>query len=529
MGLAWLTDALPPQYGRDTGNDSTRHDDGEEREGEMSQRSTAKRVRRLPASLIALVVLACAGFAPSASASAKVTEAVHPAVIGPVVGGARGFPFLSSTLDLAKSGYTEEEYFVEGTATDFSPNAPLTSDGRWSVGPGPDRAPYKIRILVRRPTSQRHFNGTVIVEWANVTAGYELPGDWAFGSSELLRHGYAYVLVSAQQLGVQGSSPNSLVNWDPQRYGSLTHPGDSFSYEIFSQAGRALAAPRGVNPLDGLRVKSVVADGESQSANRLTTYYNAVQPLARVFDGFVIHSRTANGAALAQSPQAPIALPTATRYRTDQRVPVQLVQTETDLITLGYFPARQEDSRWFRDWEVAGASHADGYFNAQQAADVTKSAGAPFEVMGCSAPINPGITHHYVLNAGYRHMVRWSRGGPPPPRGPRLEIDPGPPAMIVRDSLGNARGGIRLPDIEVPVSLLSGEGNSGPTFCSLYGRNVAFDPAALRTLYPTRREYLRKYVRATGRAVLAGFLLPPDAFELVVRAARGPRSAVGSP
>ncbi len=469
--------------------------------------------------LVPLVLAVAFGVALLAAGPAAADRAGSgPTVSGPVTGGAKGFPFLSSTRDLGRLGYVEREYFIEGTATTFSPDQPLTADGRWSVSPGPDSAPFKTRILVRRPTSNRRFNGTVVVEWANVSGGYELPGDWAFGSKELLRDGFAYVLVSAQQLGVQGTSPNNLVNWDPQRYGSLTHPGDSFSYDIFTQAGTALARPHGIDPLAGLDVRSVVADGESQSANRLTTYYNAVQPLAKVFDGFMIHSRTANGAALSQAPQTPVPLPEATRYRTDQPVPLQLLQTETDLITLGYYPARQPDSRWFRDWEVAGASHADLYFNDQQAADVARSTGAPFEVTGCSAPPNTGVTHHYVLNAAYRHLGRWSRGGAAPPVAPRLAIDPGPPPAIVRDALGNAVGGIRLPDIEAPVGLLSGEGNTGPTFCRLYGQFVAFDEATLRELYPTRAAFLRRYVRAAAGAVLDGFLLPADALELTGRA-----------
>src|SRR5215510_12935530 len=32
--------------------------------------------------------------------------------------------------------------------------------------------PYKSRIIVRRPTSRARFNGTVLVEWVNVTSGY---------------------------------------------------------------------------------------------------------------------------------------------------------------------------------------------------------------------------------------------------------------------------------------------------------------------------------------------------------------------
>ncbi len=42
----------------------------------------------------------------------------------------------------------------------------------------------------------------------------------------------------------------------------------------------------------------LIAAGESQSAGRIATYIDAVHPLVEVYDGFVVHSRGAGGAAL---------------------------------------------------------------------------------------------------------------------------------------------------------------------------------------------------------------------------------------
>ena len=56
---------------------------------------------------------------------------------------------------------------------------------------------------MRRPANPAHFNGTVIVEWMNVSAGESAP-DWDFLNPMLMRDGYAYVAVSAQALGVDG-------------------------------------------------------------------------------------------------------------------------------------------------------------------------------------------------------------------------------------------------------------------------------------------------------------------------------------
>jgi hypothetical protein len=164
------------------------------------------------------------------------------------------------------------------------------------VTPG-NTEPYKTRIVVRRPIDARKFNGTAVVEWLNVTLGLDVAVDWTFAHTELIRDGFAWVGVSAQYVGVEGgpgivpgpSQPLKTAN--PARYGSLDHPGDSFSYDIFSQAARAIRVPSGPNPLGDLELERVIATGHSQSAFRLVTYIDAIHPLARVYDGYLVHSR----------------------------------------------------------------------------------------------------------------------------------------------------------------------------------------------------------------------------------------------
>src|SRR5262249_4168405 len=155
--------------------------------------------------------------------------------------------------------------------------------------------------------------------------------------------------------------PNGLKAADPERYASLHHPGDSFSYDIYSQAGQAVRQPTTLDPLGGLVPKQVIAVGESQSAFRFVTYINAVDPLVRVYDGFLVHSRGGGGAALSQAPEPVVPVSGVAHIRSDVRVPVLTFQTETDLIGLGYFPDRQPDSSHFRLWETAGTAHADTY------------------------------------------------------------------------------------------------------------------------------------------------------------------------
>src|SRR5580698_2731033 len=253
----------------------------------------------------------------------------RPEVIGPVTGGTHGRPFTSSPVPLGLAGYTEQEFFLKGTATGYAPVGTWGSDGRWAARPA-ETAPYETRILVRRPADPARFNGTVVVEWLNVSFNVDIDPDFLYESQELLREGYAWVGVSAQQAGVEG--PLGLKNWDPARYGALSHPGDTFSYSIFAQAAKALLHPRGPRPLGPLRPRVLIADGESQSASRMVTYANAIQPLTRLFDGFLIHSRGAAGAPVSQAPQAAPPAPAVARIRTDIGVPVLTVETQTDIV-----------------------------------------------------------------------------------------------------------------------------------------------------------------------------------------------------
>src|SRR5262249_60387348 len=98
--------------------------------------------------------------------------------------------------------------------------------------------------------------------------------DWASTHTRLLRAGFAWVGVSAQYIGVSGGPPLdrhlALKEVDPVRYGPLVHPGDMYSYDMFSQAGLAARAL-----LAYLRPKQLIAVGQSQSAARLVTYIDA--------------------------------------------------------------------------------------------------------------------------------------------------------------------------------------------------------------------------------------------------------------
>ena len=262
-----------------------------------------------------------------------------------------------------------------------------------------------------------------------------------------------------------------------------------------------------MKPLGDLRAKRLIADGESQSASRMTTYVNAIQPLTQRFDGFMIHSRSAGSAPISQAPEPAVPGVSPARVRTDQTVPVMVFLAETDVP--GHRAARQPDSRHYRLWEVPGTAHVDEYMLG------------PVGLAGlnCTKPVNDG-PQHYVFNAALRSLTKWIRNDSyVPPKAPRIWLDAN--GAIIRDQHGNARGGIRTPQLDVPVKLLLGTGNS-PAFCGLAGTSTPFDAATLAALYPTRADYLNAYVYATLDALNRKFVLGDDFVPIIAEALESP-------
>jgi hypothetical protein len=347
--------------------------------------------------------------------------------------------------------------------------------------------------------------------------------------TEVVGVGAVWVGVSAQKGGVDALKSSDPQRGDAVRYAGLSHPGDTFSYDIFSQAGQGVRDSAGVI-LGGLQPKHLIAVGESQSAGRMVTYIDAVHPLAGVYDGFLVHSRSAGGAPLSQAPQPNVAIPTPSPIRDDLDVPVLVFQTETD-VSFSNASARQPDTDKYRLWEVAGTSHFDFYglsigktdTGAGQGGDAILASmlnptNQPDPLFTCGSPINTGPAH-YVLDAAFNGLIRWVAKGVQPSVAPRLQTTGVSPVVFATDAAGNVRGGIRTPAVDVPVATLSGLGQNGSAFCILFGTTVAFTPSQLVAIYQNHATFVSVWKAATKAAHRAGFLVDADAKELTSAAA----------
>ena len=463
----------------------------------MSRRGIAAALAVIGVLLAGLVVV------PTARAGLPVptpTLSLPPA-------GLRGFGMWDSWYDLAAFGYEEQEYLVSGTAVDASGAS----------------QPYTTRIIVTRPIDAADFNGTVLLDWVNVTAQFENAVDSLETGPMLLREGFAFVHVSAQAAGLNGI-PLTPKMWDPVRYAAISHPGDAWSFDMFSQIAQAFRSPPGGGSLDPMgdlgvaSVEHVLATGQSQSALRLRTYVGQWLPdhqnAVGLIEGVLIHGDV--GAA------KPFPNPLS--------VKVINLLSDFEAVDDGFDPATADPL--YRLWEVAGTGHS-GYFIGHQSVaghgprvllaapkqpkaqyDATILAAGNYgervepELLAC---IVAGSTMpmRYATSSALHQLRRWVEGGPAPDNGPRFQFAAG---ALAHDEHQNTLGGIRLPPIDVPVaSYLS-------TTCALGGLTLPFTDLQLQQLYGTHAEYFGLMADRTDAAVAGGWILPEDAVDQMTRA-----------
>ena len=203
-------------------------------------------------------------------------------------------------------------------------------------------------------------------------------------------------------------------------------------------------------------------------------------------------------------------IPAGAHIRTDIDVPVFDLQTEGDMVTLRAHLTHQAPNPHYRRWEIAGGAHAE---TPRWVAEVPPALDMG---QGCKEAVN-SAPHHAVVKAGLRALTRWVRDGVVPTQSPAIELgDPAAPDPIVRDKYGNAKGGIRLPEVEAPTATIDGRRNDvatpgGQNFCFLFGHTIPFDPARLASLYPSHQAFVSQFTKAVDALERAGYLLKPEA------------------
>jgi hypothetical protein len=342
--------------------------------------------------------------------------------------------------------------------------------------------PYKTRLVVRRPSSPASFSGFVLVEPMHPS-----------GSDHMFEYTSIYTMSSGHAaVAIVTGGQQQVIDANPQRYAGLSVvPGQAS--EILAQAGALIKARRSAGPMAGLAVRNVVLAGTSASAFTLIQYLPAhavlrTPDMQRVFDGFL---PTSNGSVIRPIDVPLVHVPTMLEVRADG------ITDRQD----GDAPGDQ-----YRLYEFAGMGHVDSRDNVR------------LKPNPCQQPLSRFPQQAY-MSVALHHLFLWVDKGIVPPRSPRIAKE--------ADELGNPRGGVRSPYMDVPTaqygvpnagavplipnpSAYVGKGGqqSANLMCGLSAFQIDFSQVRLRQLYGSKQNYVAKVEKRLTELENAGWSLP---------------------
>lgn len=480
---------------------------------------------------------------------------------GPVPNSAESQPYgaanaqgAPSAQDLSTIGYTEEEFFVSGRASEYR------YDKDFNVIAGPADIPYTTRLLIRRPGDPQRFSGIVHLENAHPLAGGH--GMWSAAGRYMTSHGDAYALLmsgedaltrggaiaperAAMRAQLQGQQDLGIVHvlqrFDPKRYAPLVWPDtDAARWDAMAQTGAFLKSRDPHGPMAGFAVKRIYAEGWSFTGSLLRTFINeGFHDRARladgrpIFDGYLIgisSSTFVSGviSLTTGTPTLPIGHPRRVTRAID--VPVIELMTENEAVTNTGPQAADIDTGFGRHrlYEVGGLTHGDGL--APPGRETTmryqlQQRGLPArtDTDACSME-HSDVPMGHLAGAALANLDAWVTRGVPPPHAERLQLDPATHAVI-RDEFGNARGGVRTAQLDVPLATYAEPGAGSPESCRgpagpfMRIRRLPFDRAKVLSTYGSEAQFMQRFASRAHELVKQRWLLEDDA-RLEIEAAR---------
>lgn len=450
----------------------------------------------------------------------------------------RPFTCAARQMDLEAVGYMEEEYFFSGTANVYA----KASDTQMTVLAC--NAPYTNRFLVRRPRDPAKASGRVVLEILNTSSYFDIDRVWVLLHDALLRNGDTYIAITSKPVTMM-----TLRKYDPQRYADLCWDNPRHCLLPSRALGNFCGASqpetedgllwdmltdlaldvRGKNAyLGGMSVRQLYLLGWSQSGSDMIVYSNWFardrhrRGLDHVFDGyFCCAPAPAVCPGLNQEESMDLRAGDGTLQFSD--VPFLQMHTESENARLGTFesrmPASDRPDRQFRIYDIAGATHdscetMQAYYRSHKEME---RVGLYLTYPG-SEPNPNHFPYEMAFRAAYRCLCQWCEEKILPPVVPAIAVGPG--LVNETDESGNARGGWRLPEINLPVCvyqpcctpLIPGT----PTF--LYGAELPYSAEKLRDMYGTLARYRALAEQEADRAIAARLLEENDRAACVARA-----------
>ena len=459
------------------------------------------------------------------------------------------------------AGYLLDEFFVSGHANVFNYNQAEAEIGEH---PGDNLVvrlvdmPYKTRILVAYPEHKERFSGVVIIELMHATSGSDKMSVWATAAEFFRREGFVYIGITVsgdQAVAYLKSGCGGELPACGERYAGLSLDDNGLEFEIVSQLASALRSgipDQSPLPIDFNPVDMIFVTGYSQdAAPAVITLSNQFHQAA--IDGYFpqgyalgrpIGGKYSNLRGVTGDPQF-CDQPGSSPYpdcigslaadealiRNNLPVPVYLGMTEHDVVYHAGFANRQPDidvnpHASFRLIEVPGSGHVPSTLGELEIAPGYRRADLCVHQPGFN---NTPVSAVDVYNAYWRAMILQVREGRIPPKAPRIETDQ--LGGIVRDELGNALGGLRMPEFQFPrasyfqpynvakpacsdeitTECLPTEIARSGGYCFVMSSLAPFTAEELAGIYPDRERYIAEYTQYTLQLVAQGFLLEEDA------------------
>ncbi|WP_157592034.1 alpha/beta hydrolase domain-containing protein [Solirubrobacter soli] len=438
--------------------------------------------------------------------------------------GTAQLPGAAESVDLARNGYVEEEYFVSGNANVYEYDA----SGQTLQVKTPN-VPYTTLILVRRPKNPHRFSGTVQYEMSHPQFGVDTQV-WAWNHDKMMRDGDAWVRITTSRGGPLTSSVGLAKEYDPIRYASINYPEDGLNWDVIAQVGKLIKSGGPTSPLAGYPVRRMLMSGWSGAGAIVQIWVNDFSRVMRmpgggpIVDGYIVGEPSGYPRINSTAPAIPA---------TDPRQKV--IPPGVPVIKLHSHPEPASQQRpdsdapadRYRTWEVAGPAHADAATHPDQFPTFLQlkntSFGATMYPFRCQHPMN-AFPFRQQWGVALENLERWTtdpRWSPPHAQRIRLNAD----GTTAKDANGNELGGVRSIGLDVPTATYFDTnaplpGDAGFCSNSSVGHQEAFSHQKLKALYPTHGVYVLKVTLRAAQLVREGWLLPADAVEAVAEAAR---------
>jgi hypothetical protein len=436
------------------------------------------------------------------------------------------------------------------------------------------RVAYSAKIILIMPVAAREGNGALLVDVPNrghayAEALYNSPRDVPFlsgtletGTGFLQDHGFTIAEVY-WELGRDADLPSFIDADGKKRY--VEGVGFAIVRDAADFFARAAADGAGTpNPLKGM-ISRVIASGKSQDGRFLKTFllngFNTVGNV-RVFDGMHVFVSAAGLLPIMQTGTGPESSGDAAPTFANPEFP----GVNDGPLTIGEIVAKVE-ARGEVPPKMLLVSSTTDYYSLRASLGRTGASGTAdqplpanvrmYDIAGgshvrvpaaptCTLP--PGrLDWTPASRALLLRLDAWVSHNAEPPASELMPLEPAsgePPALRApsrlaaaviqvpkHDADGNAIGGVRLPDVAVPIGTNGGQNQPQSFTCMLVG---SFSPFAatkaereragdarpsIEERYRSRDDYVNRVRVAAQDLVARGFLLSEDAAVVVEEAA----------